>query len=60
MPRVTFIATTITSKGRFDAGQIVDFPSEEAKALQTLSTVESPKEAVKEKPKKTSKKAGDK
>jgi len=47
MAKVTFIATTITSKGRFEKGDTADFSAEEAKELQRLSSVESPKATVK-------------
>jgi hypothetical protein len=50
--KVTFLATTITSKGRFERGDVVDFPEQEAKDLQRLTTVESPAPSVKKKKKK--------
>lgn len=40
MPKVKFIGTTLTSKGRFEAGESADFTVAEAKDLQRLSTVE--------------------
>lgn len=43
MPKVTFIATTLTNKGRFEAGESADFTEAQAKDLQRLSSVESPK-----------------
>lgn len=42
MAKVTFISTTITSKGRYDRGESESFPEDEAKELQRLSSVESP------------------
>jgi len=57
MAKVKFIATTLTSKGRFGKGDTSNlFSDEEAKELQRLSSVESPtptvkKAEVKKKPK---------
>ena len=51
MAKVKFIGTTLTTKGRFDKGDIGEFPTDEAKELQRLSSVESPTPTVK-KPKK--------
>lgn len=61
MAKVKFIATTLTRKGRFGNGQVVDFPEDEAKDLCRLSSViavKSPASTVKKKtaPKKTVKK----
>ena len=48
MPTVKFIATTLTSKGRFGKGDVSNlFTDEEAKELQRLSSVESPAPTVK-------------
>ncbi len=58
MAKVKFLSTTITSKGRFEAGQEIDFPADEAKELQRLTSVESP--SVKKGNKPTDKKDGDK
>ena len=58
MAKVKFLATTITSKGRFEAGQEADFPADEAKELQRLTSVESA--TVKKAPKSREKKDGDK
>lgn len=55
MAKVTFIATTLTSKGRFIKGQSKDFPADEAKELQRLSTVENPAPTVVKKSKKDKK-----
>ena len=54
MAKVTFIGTTVTSKGIFRKGESSNlFTDEEAKDLQRLSTVESPEApTVKEEPKK--------
>ena len=55
MAKVTFIATTLTSKGRFGKGDVSNlFTDAEAKDLQRLSSVENPAPTVKEvkKPKK--------
>ena len=52
MTRVTFIATTITSKGTFYKGDSIEFPASEAKDLQKLCSVESPTPTVKKTPKK--------
>ena len=44
MAKVEFIATTLTSKGRFGKGDVSNlFTDEEAKDLQRLSSVKSPK-----------------
>lgn len=52
MAQVKFIATTLTSKGRFGKGDVSNlFTDEEAKDLQRLSSVETPAPTVK-KPKK--------
>jgi len=45
--KITFIATTLTRKGRFGKGDVVDFPADEAKELQRLSSVESPAPTIK-------------
>ena len=42
MAKVKFLATTLTSKGRFEAGETGEFTEAMAKDLQRLSTVESP------------------
>lgn len=42
MAKVEFLATTLTKKGRFVRGDIEDFPADEAKELQRLSSVKSP------------------
>ena len=50
MAKVKFLATTLTSKGRFEAGETGEFTEAMAKDLQRLTTVESPTEvpAIKE------------
>ena len=62
MAKVKFIATTLTSKGRFGKGDVSnDFTESEAKELQRLSSVESPaptvKKVVEKAPEKVAKKA---
>lgn len=52
MAKVKFIATTLTRKGRFGKGDVIDFPEAEAKELQRLSSVtafESPAPTVEKK-----------
>ena len=57
MAKVKFIATTLTSKGRFGKGDVSnDFTEAEAKDLQRLSSVESPAPTVKKVAKKATKK----
>ena len=56
MAKVEFIATTLTSKGKFIKGDVIEFTEAEAKDLQRLSSVKNPTPTVK-KPKPTKKKA---
>ena len=42
MLKVKFLAPTLTRKGRFNKGDVADFPENEVKDLQKLSSVESP------------------
>ena len=56
MAKVTFIATTLTSKGRFEAGESCEFTEAEAKDLQRLTSVESETPTLKKEVVKKSKK----
>ena len=48
MAKVTFIGTTLTSKGRFHKGDVSNlFTDAEAKDLQRLNSVESPAPTMK-------------
>jgi len=52
MLKVKFLGTTITSKGRFEKGDEISFPIDEAKDLQRLKSVESPAPTVRKSKKK--------
>jgi len=60
MAKVKFIATTLTRKGRFGKGDVVEFPTDEAKELQRLSSVESLAPTVKKVAKKATVKKAEK
>jgi len=54
MAKVEFLATTLTSRGRFEKGEVADFPDAEAKDLQRLSSVKSGKTSTVKEEKKPS------